>query len=69
MQAPEKIKHLDADTARAFLEKLPDPIRLAFLSRAAAINYPVEAVLESAIAAALDPDALSFADCQPQNWD
>jgi hypothetical protein len=67
MQATQPIQHLDAETARAFLEKLPEHIRLAFFARAAAIDYPVEAVLESAIAASLDPDALSFVDCQPQD--
>lgn len=66
MQTTEHIRHLDAETARDFLDKLPDHIRLAFLARAAAINYPVEAVLESAIASSLDPDALSFVDCKPQ---
>jgi hypothetical protein len=66
MQATEPIQHLDAETARDFLEKLPGPIKQAFLARAAEISYPVEAVLESAIAASLDPDALSFVDCKPQ---
>lgn len=66
MQATQPVQHLDAETAREFLEKLPDHIRQAFLARAAAIDYPVEAVLESAIAAALDPEALSFIDCKPQ---
>jgi hypothetical protein len=66
MQATQPIQHLDAQTAKEFLDKLPEHIRQAFLDRAAAINYPVEAVLESAIAASLDPDALSFVDCKPQ---
>ncbi|MBW4524805.1 MAG: hypothetical protein KME18_06360 [Phormidium tanganyikae FI6-MK23] len=70
MQVTEQIHHLDAETARAFLEKLPRHIREAFYSRAAAIEYPIieypiEAVLESVIAASLDPDALSFIDCKP----
>jgi len=65
MQATQSIQHLDAETARYFLEKLPEHIRQAFLTRAAEIDYPVEAVLESAIAASLDPDALSFVDCKP----
>ncbi|MDX2242278.1 MAG: hypothetical protein NW224_16460 [Leptolyngbyaceae cyanobacterium bins.302] len=65
MQAAKTIHHLDAETARAFLDKLPEHIRLALFARAAEINYPVEAVLESAIAASLDPDSLSFVDCQP----
>ncbi len=69
MQATEQIQHLDAETAQAFLEKLPRHIREAFYARAAAIAYPVEAVLESAIAASLDPDALSFIDCKPEELD
>lgn len=67
MQAAKPIQHLDAETARAFLDKLPEHIRLAFFTRAAEINYPVEAVLESAIASSLDPDALSFVDCKPMS--
>lgn len=39
----------------------------ALIARAAEIDYPVEAVLESAIASSLDPDALSFADCLPSS--
>lgn len=66
MQAAQTSQHLDAETAKAFLEKLPEHIKQAILARAAAIDYPVEAVLESAIASALDPDALSFVDCKPQ---
>ena len=66
MQAAEQtVQHLDPITAKAFLEKLPQHIREALLTRAAEIDYPVEAVLESAIAASLDPDALSFVDCKP----
>jgi hypothetical protein len=59
------VKHLDPDTAKAFLHKLPEHIRAAFYARAAEINYPVEAVLESAIASSLDPEALSCVDCKP----
>lgn len=66
MHVTEPIQHLDAATAIAFLEQLPQHIRDAFYARAAAINYPIEAVLESAIAAALDPEALSFVDCKPE---
>jgi len=69
MQATEQVHHLDAETARAFLEKLPRHVREAFYARAAAIEYPVEAVLESAIAASLDPEALSFVDCKPEELD
>jgi hypothetical protein len=74
MQATQPIQHLDAQTAKEFLDKLPEHIRQTFLDRAAAINYPVEAVLESTcssrypqwVASSLDPDALSFVDCKPQ---
>jgi len=48
MQVTQSVQHLDAETARYFLEKLPEHIRQAFLTRAAEIDYPVEAVLESA---------------------
>jgi len=32
----------------------------------AEIDYPVEAIIETAIASFLDTDALSFADCKPE---
>jgi hypothetical protein len=66
MQATEQVNHLDRATAQTFLERLPRHIREAFYARAEKIGYPIEAVLESAIAAALDPEALSFVDCKPQ---
>jgi hypothetical protein len=70
----EPVIHLDPETAQAFLEKLPRHIREAFYARAAEIEYPIEAVLESArssrypqgVAASLDPETLSFMDCQPE---
>lgn len=63
MQA--KTEHLSPAAAHAFLDALPDKIQRALLTYAAEINYPVEAVLEIAIAGFLDPDSLSFVDCQP----
>ncbi len=57
--------HLDHKTAVEFLDKLPPHIKQAFYDRAAEIEYPIEAVLESAIAYSLDAEALSFADCVP----
>ena len=65
MQVIEVVSHLDAVTAQAFLERLPKHIQDAFYNRADEIGYPIEAVLESAIAASLDPDSLSFLDCKP----
>ena len=35
------------------------------LSAIALIDYPVEAIIEMAIASFLDTEALSFADCKP----
>jgi hypothetical protein len=66
MMQSEPVIHLAPETAQAFLEKLPRHIREAFYARAAEIEYPIEAVLESAIAASLDPEALSFVDCKPE---
>ena len=65
MQPSTEVKHLDPTTAKDFLDKLPEHVRRAFYDRAAEIDYPIEAVLESAIAASLDPEALSFVDCKP----
>lgn len=71
MQA--KTEHLAPAAAHAFLDALPDKIRQAIVAYAEEMEYPVEAVLEIAcssrypqgVAGFLDPDALSFADCQP----
>ena len=65
MQPSTEVKRLDPATAKDFLDKLPEHVRAAFYDRAAEIDYPIEAVLESAIAASLDPEALSFVDCKP----
>ncbi len=58
----EQLSHADAEV---ILERLPERIRAALLTRAADIEYPVEAVVEMAIASFLDSEALGFADCQP----
>ncbi len=47
------------------LRRLPDWIQDALIARATEIDYPVEAILEMAIAIFLDTEALSFADCKP----
>jgi hypothetical protein len=62
-------QHLDSMTAQAILNNLPDHIRKAYLDHAAEIEYPVEAVLEMAIAGFLDSEALSFVDCKPDSYD
>jgi len=37
----------------------------ALVTRAAAIEYPIQAVVEMAIASFLDSEVLGFADCKP----
>jgi hypothetical protein len=44
---------------------LPEKIKAALIARAAEIDYPVEAIIEMAIASFLDTEALGFADCKP----
>jgi hypothetical protein len=63
---PAKLQEqLSAVDAEAILGRLPERIRVALLDRAAEIEYPVEAVVEMAIASFLDTEALGFADCKP----
>ncbi|MBF2009351.1 hypothetical protein ACF3DV_12410 [Chlorogloeopsis fritschii PCC 9212] len=64
MQAKSK-EQLTSNDADVILELLPDRIREALINRAAEIEYPVEAVIEMAIASFLDTEALGFADCKP----
>jgi hypothetical protein len=47
------------------LERLPERIQEALVARASEIEYPIEAVIEMAIASFLDTEALGFADCKP----
>lgn len=62
----ETTQHLSPVAARMILAALPDKIRESFERRAAEIEYPVEAVLEMALAGFLDSECLSFDDCQPR---
>jgi hypothetical protein len=62
----ETIEHLSPVAARMMLAALPDHISKAFERRAQEIDYPVEAILEMAIAGFLDSESLSFEDCQPR---
>jgi hypothetical protein len=59
------LEQLSAAEAEAILSYLPERIRAALVARAAEIEYPVEAVVEMAIASFLDSEALGFADCKP----
>ena len=59
------LEQLSAADAEAILEHLPERIRAALIARAAEIEYPLETVVEMAIASFLDSEALGFADCKP----
>ena len=59
------LEQLSPSDAAVILERLPERIRLALIDRAVEIDYPIEAVLEMAIASFLDTEALSFVDCKP----
>ncbi|MBD2252031.1 hypothetical protein [Nostoc parmelioides] len=58
-------EQLSAVDAEVILERLPERIRDALIAHATEIEYPIEAVIEMAIASFLDTEALGFADCQP----
>lgn len=63
---PAKLQEqLSSADAKVILERLPERIQAALIARAAEIEYPIEAVIEMAIASFLDTEALGFADCQP----
>jgi hypothetical protein len=58
-------EQLSPTDAEIILGRLPERIRAALIARAAEIEYPIEAVIEMAIASFLDTEALGFADCKP----
>ncbi|MBW4578264.1 MAG: hypothetical protein KME42_01665 [Tildeniella nuda ZEHNDER 1965/U140] len=58
-------EQLSLSDAEVILGRLPERIREALIARAADIEYPIEAVIEMAIASFLDTEALGFADCKP----
>ena len=53
--------------ATQYLETLPDHIRKALADYADATGYPVEAVLEMAIAFFLDEDCAGLEDCRVES--
>ena len=58
-------EQLTSADAEVILGVLPERIREALIARANEIEYPIEAVIEMAIASFLDTEALGFADCKP----
>jgi hypothetical protein len=61
-QLDEQLSRSDAEV---ILLRLPERIRAALIDRAVEIEYPIEAVVEMAIASFLDTEALGFVDCKP----
>ena len=59
------LEQLSAADAQAILDRLPERIRLALVARATEIEYPIETLVEMAIASFLDSEALGFPDCKP----
>ena len=59
------IEQLSSVEAEDILNKLPERIAEALRTRAEEIQYPIERVVEMAIASYLDSEALGFADCKP----
>jgi hypothetical protein len=58
-------EQLSRSDAEVILLRLPERIRTALIDRAAEIEYPIEAVVEMAIASFLDTEAIGFVDCKP----
>jgi hypothetical protein len=58
----EQLSPIDAEV---ILKRLPERIQTALADRATESEYPIEAIIEMAIASFLDTEALGFADCKP----
>jgi hypothetical protein len=58
-------QHLTQATAQSLLDVLPDHIRAGIVLHAEKIDYPVELVIEMAIAGFLDSECLNFSNCKP----
>lgn len=66
-ESPEQTdEHLSPVAAKMILAALPERIQRALLAHARETEYPVELVLEMAIAGFLDSESLSFTDCKPE---
>jgi hypothetical protein len=63
---PITTQHLTPELANLFFQGLPTSIQAGLDARAKAMNYPIWAVIEMAIAGYLDDESLSFTDCKPR---
>ena len=59
-------EHLRPVAATMILAALPQRIQRALLAHAQETQYPLEMVLEMAIAGFLDTEAITFSDCRPE---
>ncbi len=65
--SPEQTsEHLNPVAAKMMLAAFPDRIQRALLAHATETGYPIEMVLEMAIAGFLDSECLNFTDCKPE---
>jgi len=60
-----ELEQLTTSAAQTILAQFPDRIREAYVERATRLNYPIEAVLEMALAGYLDDEAIGFVGCKP----
>ncbi len=65
VQPQQHDEHLSPVAAKMFLVALPERIQRALLAHSQETQYPLEMVLEMAIAGFLDSEAIIFADCRP----
>jgi hypothetical protein len=63
---PIQDQHLSPELANLFFQGLPASIQSGLEARAKAMNYPIWAIIEMAIAGYLDDESLSFTDCKPK---
>jgi hypothetical protein len=59
-------EHLNPVAARMIMAALPERIQRAITAYSEETEYPIEMVLEMAIAGFLDSEALTFEDCKPE---
>lgn len=64
-QLQQHDEHLSPVAAKMFLVALPERIQGTLLAHSRRTQYPLEMVLEMAIAGFLDSEAITFTDCRP----
>jgi hypothetical protein len=56
-------ERLSPEAAQRVLDELPSWVVTALKRRSAEIEYPIESIVEMAIASFLDDEAIGFSDC------